>query len=454
MGDSDKPARKESTIEILLCLLIGVGPLLPWNAFITAADFFTHVFDTFPFMFVVGIFYNFASCAFLLIIMFFSSKLGTFVQRLIVGFILDIVALILVPIFANFVDPSVAVWLCLICAAATGAATAISFSSAIGMSSLFGSRSVTASMTGNGVSGLIVAVIRVATKAALPANDHGYSVSGIIYFVVAGVFVIVCMVAVLYLNSLPTSQALFRAARMTSPAADDDNAEREREHLLSGDDNDVKVTSESMSALPDEQTLPVIAATPTVQGVLKKIWLQALTIFMVFFVTLSLFPGVVTIIKPQVKKGTFVESDSEGGDSGWSEKKNWLEDWFSVILICIFDIGDFIGRYAPDWFVIGSPKNLWIGAALRAVFYPILCVMGKGLMQQGINYTASIAVFLFAITNGYVGTLGMIFGPANAEPNERDVASSILSFALNFASFCSSAFSLLLLFFINGSVSI
>lgn len=320
MGEPNKPVRKERTIEILLCLLIGIGPLLPWNAFITAADFFTHVFDTFPFMFVVGIFYNFASCTLLLLIMFFSSKFGTFVQRLIVGFILDIVALILVPIFANFVDPDVSVWLCLLCAAVTGAATAITFSAAIGMSSLFGGRSVTASMTGNGVSGLIVAVIRVATKASLPANDHGYSLSGIIYFVVAGVFVIVCMGAVLYLNSLPTSQALFKAAASGSSNSNsteknstvtDENesaAAAETVRLLTDDNNanvvviDQSVTQGSLKSLPadsgDEYVSNTVVQKATVPVVLKKIWLQALTIYMVFFVTLSLFPGVVTIIKP------------------------------------------------------------------------------------------------------------------------------------------------------------
>lgn len=449
MPESGKPVRKEQTIEILLCLLIGVGPLLPWNAFITAADFFTHVFETFPFMFVVGIFYNFFSCAFLLIIMFFSSKFGTFTQRLIVGFILDIVALVLVPIFANFIDPDVAVWLCLLCAGATGAATAITFSASIGMSSLFGGRCVTASMTGNGVSGLIVAVIRVATKAALPADDKGYLISGIIYFVVAGVFVIVCMAAVVYLANLPSSQAIFKASGQGgSPAGN------EKERLLG--DEDAAASPSPAPEMEDPaastESLPEPLSKPTVPGVLRKIWLQALTIFMVFFVTLSLFPGVVTIIKPDTGKKNYDVIIS--GESSEDEKKHWLDDWFSVILICIFDLGDFIGRYAPDWFVIGKPNNLWIGAALRAIFYPILCVMAKGLAQPGINYTASITVFLFAITNGYVGTLGMVFGPANAEPHERDLASSMLSFALNFASFCSSAFSLLILFFINGKISI
>lgn len=454
MGDKpETPVRKESTLEIVLCLLIGVGPLLPWNAFITAADFFTHVYSTFPFMFVVGMFYGFASCVFLLIMIFFSEKLGTFVQRLLVGFVLDIVALILVPIVANFMDPSISVWLCLLCAGATGAGTAITFSSAIGMSSLFGSRAVAASMTGNGVSGIIIAVIRVATKAALPANDRGYSLSGIIYFVVAGVFVIVCMGAVIYLSSLPASKVLLRASRGEKATSPD-----ETEHLLDANSDLDEATAPELrnpgsstesdinaSATIDNTTI----AKPTVIGVFKKIWLQALTIFMVFFVTLSLFPGVVTIIKPDT--GSKNNGDDEDSDS---EKYNWLEDWFSVILICIFDVGDLIGRYAPDWFIIGSPKNLWIGAVLRAVFYPILCVMAKGLMPAGINYTASIAVFIFAITNGYVGTLGMMFGPANAEPNERDIASSILSFGLNFASFCSATFSLLLLYFINGKISI
>ena len=56
------------------------------------------------------------------------------------------------------------------------------------------------------------------------------------------------------------------------------------------------------------------AGKPTVPGVLRKIWLQALTIFMVFFVTLSLFPGVVTIISPDNGKSS--GNTSSGGNGG------------------------------------------------------------------------------------------------------------------------------------------
>ena len=199
----------------------------------------------------------------------------------------------------------------------------------------------------------------------------------------------------------------------------------------------------------------------TVKSVFKKVWLQALTVWGVFFVTLSLFPGVTTMIKPELSEKASSSSSSESlfSDSisssiNSSEEYNWLEEWFSLILITLFMIFDFVGRYLPSFVLVGSPRTLWIPVALRTVFFPLFSIMAKGIWTKGVNIAAPIIMILFAFTNGYFSTVAMIFGPAPAAPEEREIASTIMSFALNFGIFCASFFALLMLFFINGSFSV
>lgn len=193
----------------------------------------------------------------------------------------------------------------------------------------------------------------------------------------------------------------------------------------------------------------------TVKSVFKKMWLQALTVWSVFFVTLSLFPGVTTMIKPQLPAAPATsDSDSDGASSSGSQPQSWLAEWFSLILITLFMVFDFVGRYLPSFVTVCTPRTLWIPVVARVVFFPLFSLMAKGVWTAGVNVWAPIIMIVFAFTNGYFSTIAMIFGPAPTAPDERETASTIMSFGLNFGIFCASFFALLMLYFINGSFTI
>jgi len=61
-------------------------------------------------------------------------------------------------------------------------------------------------------------------------------------------------------------------------------------------------------------------------------------------------------------------------------------------------------------------------------------------------------MILLAFTNGYCGTLSMMFGPKNVEPHEREHAGIIMSFSLNVGIFIAVHFAFLLLYLIEGNV--
>jgi len=451
--------RKERTGIVLLCTLIGTGVLLPWNAFLTAYDFFADVYVDFPFEFLIGCFYNSAGSLVLFLCIFFGKYLGPLGRRLAICFLIDFFMLIAAPLLAIFVTPDVSVWLVLVAVAFTGAVTAVSFGASMNVSALFGPKSIAGIMTGNGISGLVVSVIRIITKVCVKHTWTGDIISASAYFATAGLIVLICVFASLYLVKTPEASALLAVMEHKGRA----QADEEKASLLNTSTSD---DTGSMKPIGDEAVAELSQPKKTVKigPVFKKIWVQAFSVWMVFFVTLSLFPGVATMMKPQVDSGSTLytmadvffdpNSGSISSSSSSSGSLTWLEEWFSLILITLFMIFDFIGRLLPSFFIVFSPKTLWIPIVVRTIFFPLFSLMAAGIWTVGVNYFAPIVMILFAFTNGYFSTLAMIFGPAGTEPEESEVASTIMSFSLNFGIFCGSFFSLLLLYFINGSFSV
>jgi len=154
----------EGKLEITLFLLLGTGALLPWNAFLTAYDLFVHLYTTFPFEFVLSLMYNIVATSMLFACIWLGPRLGSIGRRLVASFTVDLVALAVTPVLATTISPHVSVWLVLLAAAATGAATAVSFGACMNLSSFFGPASITAVMTGNGISGLVTSALKILVK--------------------------------------------------------------------------------------------------------------------------------------------------------------------------------------------------------------------------------------------------------------------------------------------------
>jgi hypothetical protein len=48
-----------------IMMLLGVGLLFPWNALLTASDYFTHIYPDFAFMFALSLAYEFPNPVYL-----------------------------------------------------------------------------------------------------------------------------------------------------------------------------------------------------------------------------------------------------------------------------------------------------------------------------------------------------------------------------------------------------
>ena len=104
---------------------------------------------------------------------------------------------------------------------------------------------------------------------------------------------------------------------------------------------------------------------------------------------------------------------------------------FFVVNVTIFNTFDFIGRSLPRWdsLVIVSPRWLWLPVVLRAAFVPLFVICKKPQLIH--NDLATFAIMAaFALTNGYLGTLAMMFGPAKLAPADKETGGSIMVFML------------------------
>jgi hypothetical protein len=111
------------------------------------------------------------------------------------------------------------------------------------------------------------------------------------------------------------------------------------------------------------------------------------------------------------------------------------KDWWSVILFFIFNIFDTVGRYSPGLCKLFSERFLVASASLlgavplflavyfavracqipslgRLVFVPLFigAVYWHGGFQNDV-YVALVMV-VFSLSNGYVASLSMMYGPA------------------------------------------
>lgn len=152
--------------------------------------------------------------------------------------------------------------------------------------------------------------------------------------------------------------------------------------------------------------------------VFKKTWVQCLNVFMVFFVTLSIFPAV---------HANIVTS----GDLQIPHK------YFSpVTCFLTFNVCAMLGNLIPNWFSRPGPKFLWIPVFARLLFIPffLLCNYNPATRQWPVYITSDYAYLaggiLLGLTSGYFSSLCMMYAPGCVEPQHAATAGMMAAFFL------------------------
>jgi hypothetical protein len=232
------------------------------------------------------------------------------------------------------------------------------FGSIMGMAAIFPSRFTGAVMMGNGVAGIVVMVLRVITIFAFPSQLFASALS---FFLLSAFVLIVCFVLFIVLLRLPITRGYDaeHKASKRSDRGDDvrspllDSSEQHSEEVI-----DAPTPTANNHAVNDEVDAQGNIRI-SIWSVFVAVKMPAICVFAVFLVTLTLFPSIMLFIK------------STSSDASWSG------EWFDIVMISTFMVGDWIGRSTPSFFMLIPAKYLWIVVAARFGFFPLFawCVL-------------------------------------------------------------------------------
>jgi equilibrative nucleoside transporter 1/2/3 len=171
-------------------------------------------------------------------------------------------------------------------------------------------------------------------------------------------------------------------------------------------------------------------------AVWKHVKGPACTIFLTFFVTLSLFPGWTSELRSvhQCKSEFRI-----------------FNDLYTPYSFLLFNVGDLVGRLLcakiPIKKITSLSTKLVVASGLRFVFFPLLflCVGGSDPDRWQIpsDLYSQFIQFAFAVSNGLLLSMSFVLAPtlipSSIEMQER--SSEFLSFAVAFGLLCGSLFS-------------
>jgi len=158
--------------------------------------------------------------------------------------------------------------------------------------------------------------------------------------------------------------------------------------------------------------------------ILSKSWKYILSVFFIFFTSLSVFPSVIVLITSQF---------SNNPDDVWANI------YFTpVTCFLLFNTGDYVGRILASWIRFPGEghcgQNVTLALSIcRLVFIPLfmLCNAAPTVRDLPVVFKTDADFYalmvIFSISNGYLGNLCMMLGPKTSpDAEEQEKIASLL----------------------------
>ncbi|OQS04710.1 Equilibrative Nucleoside Transporter (ENT) Family [Thraustotheca clavata] len=384
----DTECPKERRLLNVLFSLIGIGYLFPFSALTQPVDYWNFLFPDFNIEFAITCTFMYTNLIMLGSLVSFGSS-PWITGRIVGGFFGQLIVLVFVPASYFFLTSESANKLAVL--GATGFAavvTAFLDSCVISLASHYPMYAQESLQFGIGLSTLIGSIYRDLTKVIFP--DDAIVESSGLYFYTGAVTVALCIVAYFVLLQLPISKrCLHKKSHLV-----------EESPLLT---EEAKTTTYLKVALPQ----------PNRWVVLRKCLGNQIQVALVFMCTLALWPPLVT----EMKSYNFPKLQASG--------------WWPLLLLTLFSVFDCIGRFLISYRCGLTKDNIWRMVAIRYLMIP--CIIAS---VQGIYFTHDAFSILFVLylgfTNGYIGSLAIIFVNDCVDSHEKAIAGSFTGFFLNF----------------------
>ncbi|TDH01115.1 hypothetical protein EPR50_G00176920 [Perca flavescens] len=408
----------------IIFFLMGIGSLLPWNFFITAKHYWlyklsnsTHgsgsdeqrsdLSDYFESYLAIASTVPSVLCLILNYVL--VNRLSSNVRILSSLFVILLVFLVTtVLVKVDTSDCRTEFFIVTLASVAVvSGASNLFCGSVFGISGHFPMRISQALISGQAMGGTLSAVASIVDLAA--AKD--VTDSALAYFLTADVFILLCIISYLLLPKLAYSRHYTLAATCTSSG----------------------VVSEGGAAAGTGKTTSI----PPLQPILRKTWVLGVSVFYVFCISISVFPAVSSGIQ------------SINKDSG----SPWTTTYFVPLTsFLLYNVADFCGRQATAWLQVPGPTSRVLPALVlcRSVIVPLFMFCNyqprDHLHTVLFGHDLYPVVFncLLGLTNGYLGTLPMIYGPKVVPRELAEATGVVMSFFLTLGLAVGSAFSVLI----------
>eukprot|EP00890_Picochlorum_soloecismus_P002005 jgi/Picsp_1/2805/NSC_01031-R1_equilibrative nucleoside transporter len=333
--------------EQVLYFILGVGILMPWNAFITAADYYQSVFPGKHVDRLITVCYLPLNLMVLALLIPLHNS-GHSVKRVLFGFIVFALSMLIVPLMDMSAHPSLMTMLILvaICGAADGSAQGALFGQAACSSRQSNTQAL---VTGTSTSGVLVCLIRIGTKALFPGTD-GIRLSSSLYFFISSILCVACVIIQWKILPRYRTQSSreydFQSQELLPPSALETQARVVPASDLQDRDSSGALKAENQQS--DYLRVGLIIKYPMI------------SLIGCYIVTLSIFPGVIT------------EDLSTQHTSSW----------YPILLVSVFNVADLIGKCVPEYLqqFFYSGRLLLIISASRLLFIPLYLFAGRLLV--------------------------------------------------------------------------
>lgn len=434
--------KQDLRLAKVLFAAVGVGYLFPFSALTQPVDYWHKLFPDFNIEFSLTTVYMWINLLFLGLLVFVGRE-PSYNHRIVGGFTGQLLVLLLVP-SSYFLGLGESMNFIIIMAATSIAAmvTALVDSCAISFAAQYPIEIQEALQFGIGLSTLIGSIYRLVTKAAFPTEK--VVASSLLYFYGGAATVAFCILAYFYLLSLPISKQclkfginhkVYEKDKAVSSSATIEasmgftnyrprieNTDTNGESLLQNEGENLYLLDRSEVSRYHGKANSYTNELMQVSGnetlilnkfeVFKKVIVNELSVFLVFYVSLSLWPPLVT----EIPSYNFPELESSG--------------WWPLILLNLFSFSDCVGRLLTPYRGMLTKSNIWIVVVARFIFVPLLICSALGYYFQHDIFSIIFTCGL-GLTNGYVGTLSVVMVNECVSQNEKGLAGTYTGFFLN-----------------------
>ncbi|KAK9065331.1 hypothetical protein SSX86_016714 [Deinandra increscens subsp. villosa] len=394
-ADSGPPDETPQKLEgkglaIVVCWVLGFGSLVAWNSMLTIGDYYYALFPDYHPARVLTLVYQPFALGTMAILAYKEAKVDTR-KRNLAGYILFFLctlALIVVDLTSSG-KGGVVNYICIcLFVAGFGVADAHVQGGMVGDLAFMNPEFIQSFFAGLAASGVLTSGLRLITKAAFEKSSDGLRKGTMLFLAIATFFEFLCILLYAFVfPKLPivkyyrTKAALEGSKTVASDLA------------AAGIQTDPNQRAEIYDKAPDRLSS---------KHLLIKNIDYALDLFLIYVLTLSIFPG-------------FLYENTG---------KHSLGSWYPLVLIAMYNVWDFIARYIPliKCFKIESRKWLMITILARFLFVPAFYFTAK----YGDQGWMIVLISLLGLTNGHLTVCVMTEAPKGYTGPEANALGNIL----------------------------